>query len=55
MRYCTPIFIWLIAIAVAFSSIRHIIQAFKKRDFEAMGEGLAMILVNSFFTILMLN
>lgn len=45
----TAILIWMILGATLFSSIRHIIEAIKRRDHEATGEGIAMMAVSVFF------
>lgn len=49
MTDSTAILIWMILGATFFSSIRHIIEAIKRRDHEATGEGIAMMAVSVFF------
>lgn len=44
MTDSTPIFIWLILVAVFTASIAHIIEAFKKRDHKALSEGFGTML-----------
>jgi hypothetical protein len=49
MNNTTAILIWMILGATLFSSFRHIIEAIKKRDHEAIGEGVAMMAASAFF------
>jgi hypothetical protein len=44
MKESTSIFIWLILVAVFASSISHMIEAWKKRDHQALSEGLGTML-----------
>jgi hypothetical protein len=49
MTNTTAIIIWMILGATLLSSFRHIIEAIKRRDYEAIGEGIAMMAASSFF------
>jgi hypothetical protein len=44
MKDSGNVFIWLILVSVFVASMRHIYEAFKKRDAEAMGEGVGTML-----------
>jgi hypothetical protein len=44
MKDHSQFFIYLILVCVFTASIRHIYEAFKKRDAEAMGEGVGTML-----------
>ena len=49
MKESTSIIIWMVLGATFFSSIRHIVEAIKRRDHEAIGEGIGTLVVSSFF------
>ena len=47
MKDSTSLFIWLILGSVLVASVRHIIDAIRKRDPEAIGEGLGTMLFSA--------
>jgi hypothetical protein len=47
MKDSTGLFIWLILGAVLVASVRHIAEAVRKRDPEAIGEGLGTMLFSA--------
>lgn len=52
MKDSTSLFIWLILGAVLVASVRHIAEAVRKRDPEAIGEGLGTMLFSALGIIL---
>lgn len=52
MKDSTGTFIWLILGSVLVASVRHIAEAIRKRDPEAIGEGLGTMLFSAIGIIL---
>lgn len=52
MKDSTGLFIWLVLMAVLVASVRHIAEAIRKRDHEAIGEGLGTMLFSALGIIL---
>ena len=52
MKNETPILIWFILVVVFLSSIRHIFEAWKKRDHQALGEGAGTMLFSGMIILL---
>jgi hypothetical protein len=44
MKDGTNVFIWLILVAALIGSCKHIVEAIRKRDAEALGEGIGATL-----------
>lgn len=52
MKDSTSLFIWLVLVAVLVASLRHIVEAIRKRDPEAIGEGVGTMLFSAIGIIL---
>lgn len=52
MKDSTSAFIWLILVVILIASLRHIVEAFRKRDPEALGEGIGAMLFSAMGIVL---
>jgi hypothetical protein len=52
MKNQTPIFIWVILVVVFIASIRHIYEAWQKRDHKSIGEGVGTMFFSGMMIVL---